>query len=123
MVDTASRGSLVPASATIRINTITSGVIDSKPFPTGTEVTLTHTMSVVAANNNAGTIFISPTVGGNATVCRTTKVGLTAGQSFTFTGLPLCVNGYRAWSFGTGLSYITAAATPNTAICIYSKVQ
>lgn len=108
--------------ATVRPNVGTGGSNTPKPFPTNGTVR-TPSLSVTAAAANAGTIYISSSSGvSTATGRERTMIKLSAGQTFTFTGIPIGGPGYRDMVFGSARSYIHVSATPNNlAICTYYK--
>jgi hypothetical protein len=79
-------------------------------------------ITLTAANSNSATIFFKDTAVSGATDIRKMYVPLTAGQSFTFTGVPLGNMGYRNVAFGTGNPlYLAANSTPQVAIFGYYK--
>ena len=108
--------------ATVRPNIGTGGLNTPKPFPTNGTVR-TPSMSVTAAGGNAGTIYISTlSTASTATLREQTMIKLTAGQTFTFTGIPIGGPGYRDMVFGSARSYIHVSATPSVrAICTFYK--
>jgi hypothetical protein len=78
-------------------------------------------VTLTAANRNTATLFFAYAAGeANATSIRATSVPLTAGQSFTFTGVPIGNLGYRNVSFASGNPlYLTAVSTPQMAVFGY----
>jgi hypothetical protein len=80
-------------------------------------------ITVTAANRNTATMwfkYFSGAATNNTLVWRREGVPLTAGQSFTFTGVPIGHLGYRNVSFASGNTmYLAANSTPQVAIFGY----
>lgn len=111
-------GRFVLATATVRVTVRTGGNITPKPFP---ELD-TPSVTVTSAPGNTASIYISDSSSvSSATRREQTMVRLTAGQSFTFTGVPLGQMGYRNFAAGTGQAYIHAGGTPAIAVFSYYK--
>jgi hypothetical protein len=108
-------GRLKLVQATLRIGyNVANSVPKIGPTIDSPSITLT------AANNNSATIFFRETASAGAANLRATAVPLTAGQSFTFTGVPIGKMGYRNVSFGTGNAiYLATNSTPQIAIFSY----
>jgi hypothetical protein len=107
-------GRLIYTSATLRIGLDGAAVSKICPELDSPSITLT------AANRNTASIFFSSTAFSSATNRRSSMVPLTAGQSFTFTGVPIGHLGYRNVAMGTGNPlYLAANSTPQVAIFGY----
>lgn len=80
-------------------------------------------VAITAANSNAATIFVGANRSSlsNINDARRTGIPLTAGQTFTFTGVPIGGAQYQNICFGSGYTYFTAAGTGNCAIYTYYK--
>ena len=79
-------------------------------------------ITITAANSNTATIFFKDVAISGATNIRAQCVPLTAGQSFTFTGVPIGNLGYRNVSFATGNPiYLVTNSTPQVVVFGYYK--
>ena len=113
-------GAIKNVQATIRFTAASGGSITGKPFPAGTAPTRAPSLAVTYPKGQAGTLYISTTGGSStATVRNFTMIPLTAGQTYTFTGVPWGSSGYRDIAFGTGYTYLHCSATPRTALITY----
>lgn len=109
-------GRLMYVTATNRVGLQGGAVPTIGPTIDSPSITLT------AANSNTATLFFKDTAISGAVNTRAQCVPLTAGQSFTFTGVPIGNMGYRNVSFGTGNAlYLSAVSTPQVAVFGYYK--
>jgi hypothetical protein len=109
-------GRLIYVTATHRVGLNGGAVPVIGPTIDSPSITLT------AANSNTATLFFKCCAVSGAVDTRAQCVPLTAGQSFTFTGVPIGSMGYRNVSFATGNPiYLSAVSTPQVAIFGYYK--
>ena len=105
-------GRLIITQATLRVPSANTPV-------TLTTVTESPSLAITAGNSNGATVFVTSTRLTNATDYRRGGIPLTAGQTFTFTGIPVSGAQYRNICFGTGYTYFNATATPCNVILTY----
>lgn len=114
------------AQATVRTILKTGGIVTPVPFPVAA-TTRSPSLTVTAAGGNTATIYLAFPLSATgtthyspatATRRENTMIKLTAGQSFTFTGVPVGT-AYRDLVFGSQRSYVHSSATPAKAIISY----
>jgi len=116
-----SSGYILPVQATLTCGTANIG----SGFPRS-GLTRTPSMSVTAAGNNAGTIYIHLQTGGTVPNRTPTQMGnqmipLTAGQSFSFGGMERGNGSVRSITFGAPYSFILGSAAGQGAVITYCK--
>jgi hypothetical protein len=105
--------------ATLRVGTYGAGVPDISPTIDSPSITVT------AANNNSATVFMFTDCTLNATARRRVAIPFTAGQSLSFTGVPIGESGFRNVAFATPSNavYFAANSTPMVMVLSYYKMD
>lgn len=112
--------------ATVRTILKTGGIVTPVVFPVAA-TTRSPSLTVTCSPGASATIYIAFPLSATATAHyspatatrrENTMIKLTAGQSFTFTGVPVGT-AYRDLVFGSTRSYIHSSATPARAIISY----